>query len=67
MLLGDPDFINFFGTKMSKIRKDIESHSVQQSTQFIDISLCGVRLRKFRCVDYQEPLNILKSFGIKDL
>ena len=46
------DFINFFGTKTSKIRNDIESHSLQQSMQFIDTSLSGARLRKFKCVDY---------------
>ena len=29
------NFINFFGTKFSKIRNDIESHSVQQSMQLL--------------------------------
>ena len=59
------NFINFFGTKISKICNDIESHSVQQSMQFIDASLSGVRLRKFKCVDYQELLDIIDHLASK--
>ena len=59
------NFINFFGTKISKIRNDIESHSVQQSMHFIDTSLSGVRLRKFKCVDYQELLDIIDHLASK--
>ena len=57
--------MNFFGTKISKIRNDIESHSVQQSMQFIDTLLSGARLRKFKCVNYQELQDIINHLVSK--
>ena len=33
--------------------------------QFIDTSLSGARLRKFKCVDYQELLDIINHLASK--
>ena len=60
------NFINFFGTKISKIRNDIESHSVQQSMQFTDTSLMRPLLKK-PSLDHQEYKNFRPIFNLPSM